>query len=396
MKILVVTHTFLPVVGGAEIGIHEIYSRIGKKHEVYILTPKLKRNVIQQYGAEDDFFKNTSYKVIHFNNSIKVPQRLYNFLAGILPPFSLSMAFAVFKCVAKIKPDIVNFNFFIHTGLAIVFLRLLTKIPIVLSLVGREDALWEGTPLFWKIYLRFIIKIPNVVISNSKWYMANQNLKNEKIIPYGVDINKYTPWLSGSLIRKKLGIHESQPVFFALQRLSKEKKVDVVITAMKYVLDELSDSILIIGGKGPEEDNLKKLVYNMGLQKHVIFVGYIPETDLPFFFACSDLFILHSTFETFGVVFAQAFASGKPVVSVRNSCIPEIVEDGKDGILVKTNDPEMMANAIVKLIKDRNLYNRIKENVRMKAVKFFDWDRIADKYEKVFLSLIKHENTLSC
>jgi glycosyltransferase involved in cell wall biosynthesis len=387
MKILVVTHTFLPVVGGAEVGIHEIYNRIGKKHEVYILTPVLKNTILQQYGGEDGYYKKASYKVIHFDNIFKVPKKLYKFLGGLIPPFSLSMAIATLKYVKKIKPDVVNFCFFIHTGLAIIFLKIFTKIPVVLSLVGREDTLTDKAPLFWRIYLKFIIKISNVVVSISKYNLNNYNAKNVYIIPYGTDINRFSSEASGPSIRQKFNLRDDQIVLFTLQRLSIEKRVDVVIKAMKHIVSEINDAILIVGGKGPEEEKLKKLTYKLGLQNNIIFAGYIPEQELPYYFSCCDLFVFHSTFETFGVVFAQAFASGKPVVSVRNTAIPEIVEDGKDGLLVDTFDSKGLAGAVLSLIKDKNLYEEMKKNVRRKAENFYDWDKIAERYEKIFIDL---------
>ncbi len=388
MKILVVSPTFLPIVGGAEIGVHELYNRIGKKHKVLILTPKLKNEVIIQQGADDEFYNKANYSVVRFSNIFKIPRRLKFLFWGFFLPVSFSSALETFKFVKNFKPDIINFHFFPQNFLTILLLKFFNKIPIVLSLVGREDTLNKETLFFWRFYLKFLLKRVDFIIPNSQFYLGCSQLPNIKIVPYGVDLSRFFPRCSSTTIYEKIGIPKSKIVLFTLQRLAIEKRVDIIIAALKDPILAKHEVVLVIGGKGPEEYRLKSFVNELDLEKKVFFVGYIPEKDLPLFFSDCYTFVFHSTAETFGIVFIQSFASGKPVVSVNNSCIPQIVIEGKDGLLTETFNVSGLAKAINELIVNKKLYDEVSMNVLKKAQSVYGWDTIAKTYEQIFSEIL--------
>ncbi len=387
MKILVVSHTFLPVMGGAEIGIHEIYNRLGERNDVYILTAKPRGKYLEQYGVKDIFFCNTNYEIINFVNTYKTPHRLYKFLGGIVPPFSLSMALATIKQIRKIRPDVVNFHFFTHTGWALILTRLLTRIPIVLSMVGREDVI-SHAPFFWKVYIRFLIKFANVVTQNSKYYLREFFTPKKKTIPYGVDTKRFNPNINSNIVKNKLGISKESFVLFTVQRLSGEKKIDITLRAFKYVALKYESVYLIIAGKGPEEKKLMALSKELDLEDKIFFTGYVDEDNLPKYFAACDIFVFNSISETFGVIFPQAFASGKPVVAASSTAVPEVVENNVTGLLTESMNPEEFSQGIIKLIDNANLRRKLSKNARKEALNKYDWSLIADKYEEIFVQLL--------
>ncbi len=388
MKILVVINSFLPIVGGAEIGCHKIFNRIGTKHEIHILTPKRGRRHLEKLATSDSFFNQVSYKVFHFKDSLKTPKRMYSWLWGLFPPFSLSFIISVLKHIKKFKPDLINFQGVFPGGLALIFTSVVKKIPIVLTLFGRWDVFGKEIPFFWRFfYFRLVVKFSTYVVSISKYCLGNLNVKKFKIIPYGVDTKRFTPGIDGRRIRKKLGISNDKTVLLALQRLSSEKRVDILIKAMEYIVSKMDDVVLLIGGKGPEEKKLKLLTKNLNIQDKVIFTGYIPESELPQYFASCDIFIFHSTFETFGVIFPQAFASGKPVVTVNSTAIPEVVEDRITGMLVEPLNPKKFALKVIEIVKNKEMCWRFAQNARGKALKEYNWDIIAHIYEDVFTSV---------
>ena len=385
MKILVVSHTFLPAVGGAELGIHEVFQRLGRKHEVYILAPKMSKKHFRYWGVEDEAYRNSNYQIIRFFNLFRVPKKLYSFLGGIIPPFSLSMALATLRETKRIKPDIINFHFFVHTGLAVILVKIFTKVPVVLNLTGRKDV-YKKMPIFWKLYFKLIRKFTDFTISVSRYCLDEE--EKISIIPWGADIDKFSPEIGGENIRKKLNISKDDIVLFAVQRLSPEKRVDIIIEAMREIQKEFSNIKLIIGGKGPEEKHLKYLTEKLNLSEKIIFLSYIPELDLPSFFASSDIFVLHSTFETFGIVFPQAFAAGKVVLSVNNSAIPELITHRITGFLVEPLNSQALARGVITLIKDEELRRKLAQRAREKAVEIYNWDKITQRYETIFAKLI--------
>ena len=203
------------------------------------------------------------------------------------------------------------------------------------------------------------------------------------VIPFGVDIKKYKPGINGDYLKKTFGIPQGAKVLFSLQRLDNWKRVDVILKAFKSILKQM-DVYLIIGGKGPEKNNLMRMADEMGISARTIFTGYILSDELPFFYAMADLFVFHSIYETLGMVLIQAMASGKPVISVNNTAIPEVIEHNKTGILVDPLDPEQLATAVTKLLRDEKSMERFARNGRQIASEKYDWNQIAEKYEEIF------------
>ena len=166
---------------------------------------------------------------------------------------------------------------------------------------------------------------------------------------------------------------------FALQRLAPEKRVDVLLRALRACLDSHVPTTLVVGGRGSEESRLRMLAGDLGVEKQTRFVGYIPRAALGSYFAACDVFAFHSTFETFGIVVAQAMSYGRPVVTVRNTALPEVV--GEAGLLVETGDAHGFAAAITRLARDPELRRTLGEEGARRAETLFNWDRIVVQYE---------------
>jgi glycosyltransferase involved in cell wall biosynthesis len=115
----------------------------------------------------------------------------------------------------------------------------------------------------------------------------------------------------------------------------------------------------------------------------MIFSGYIPREMLPVYHAMTDLFVFHSTYETFGMVLMEAMSYGSPVVSVRNTAIPDVVVDGKTGVLVPTEDVDAFAGAVIGLLEDDQGRREMGKYARERALKSYSWDTIAEEYEAV-------------
>ncbi len=388
MKILVVTPTYLPIVGGAEFGIFEIYRRLGQKHDVSILTPQKSEEHIATHGTQDPYYDEEKIKVYRFNDKYRLNNIFGKeyYCKGLLPPFSVSYVKELFHFVKLHKQDLINFHYITPCGLALVAMRVFGNIPIVLSLVGRSDVVSIESNWFRRLYYWVVIKASSLVISNSRYYLqlGDKDCVDELIIPYGVDIDKYKDVENKQSFRLENGIDDKTIIIFTLQRLSKEKRVDILIKSMKYILEKRKDVLLIIGGIGPEGKNLKDLCRELNVSENVRFSGYINENDLPGYFAMSDIFAFPSPDETFGIVFAQAMAAGLPIVAVRSSSTPEVVEDGINGLLANGLIPEKIAEHILTLMENEKLRKTISSANREKAVSRYNWDVIANQYETAF------------
>lgn len=377
MRIVVSTPIFLPVVGGAELGIHEIYRRLGRDHDVTILTPCLPRELIDEYGARD--YPSDDYKVRHiFPKLDRVSPKT---IRRILKRTSLLYIAELARAVHRERPDVINFHFIKPHGGALLTMKRLYGMPVVLSLVGRSDVT-RLLPAPRRAYAEMVISQSDLVLPNSTFYLGMHRKEPRiRIVPYGVDIHEFSPARRSATLRKELGVTDDHFLLFSVQRLASIKRVDLVIRAMSEVVKRNRHVVLVIGGKGEQEHQLRLLTRELNLSENVKFAGYIPSERLSEYFASSDAFAFHSLIETFGIVFAQAMASGLPIIAANTSCVPDVLTQ-ENGLLVTPFDTSAFADAVIALANDRPRANQIGDHNRARAIREFDWDLIAARYER--------------
>lgn len=169
-------------------------------------------------------------------------------------------------------------------------------------------------------------------------------------------------------------------------RLVKLKGFDLVIKALPNVLKIYPEVSLTFLGAGPEEKELKDISRQLDLDNHVHFTGMV--TNPEEYFSQSEVFVLSSYLEGFGNVIIEAMASGCAIIATDCPHGPsEIVEHGKNGILVKLGDVDGITNAIIKLFADQSMLASIAENGYNRAFDFTP-EKISSQYEKALLSVI--------
>ena len=381
MKILVVSPTFLPVVGGAELVLLEVYRRLARRHEVRLLTPHLAASLRRDHGASE-YDALVNFPVERYDDRVTLMRvRGHRWTAGALPPFSLSAVGAVRRAVAAMRPDVLNVHYAMPTGLAAVVADRVLGVPAVLTMNGR-DVPGPGVPALWRWWQRALLAMVSEATYVSGYcrdaiYGAGR--ARGEVVANGVEIPP--PRGDGAAVRAALDVPDGDCVVFALQRLAREKRVDVLLHALRRCVDVGTPVTLVIGGTGPEGTALRALAAELGVDKHVRFAGYIPRTAVAGYFQACDVFALHSTYETFGLVVAQAMSYGRPVVTVRSTALPEVVGDA--GVLVPPHDPVALGDAISALAQSPARRRQLGEIGRRRAAERYAWDRVADGYERV-------------
>ncbi len=381
MKILVLTPTFLPVVGGAELVLFELYRRLSRRHEILLVTPVLPPNLLHDQ-ASSEYESLVPFPVYRYHDRVSFMRiRGHRWSGGAIPPFSLSAVIAVRDAVRRFHPDVLNVHYLMPTGLAGVVADRILGVPTVMTMNGR-DVPGPGVPALWRWWQRALLALVTDVTYGSGYCRTavyGGTAGRGQVVYNGVQIPP--PPAYGARVRQGLAIPEAQPMIFALQRLSPEKRVDVLLRGLRRCIDCGASGTLVIGGKGPEEHTLRTLAAELGIEKQVRLVGYIPREELGSYFQACDLFAFHSTFETFGVAVAQAMSYGRAVVTVQNTALPEVVGDA--GLLVKTGDWRGFGDAMARLLGNDGRRRRLGEAGRARAETLFNWDRIAAQYETV-------------
>lgn len=206
--------------------------------------------------------------------------------------------------------------------------------------------------------------------------------KDVKVIHIGVDTDFFKPVSSESVYLKEGGFK-----ILTIARLHKYKGLEYLIKAMTSVVDKHPDVKLYIKGKGPEEENLKKMVAKFGLSNNIIFLKEaIPGDKMPDFYSECDLYVQPSIIEPFGFAVLEAAACGKPVVGTKTGGMKDTIVDGITGFSVQPANAEELSRAIIKLIDDKILLMKMGESARKESLNY-DWKIIAQKYLEVIYAI---------
>ncbi|MBE8540563.1 glycosyltransferase [Geoglobus acetivorans] len=242
--------------------------------------------------------------------------------------------------------------------------------------------------LKWKYLFRTRFKIMITVShSEKKNIVKSLGISPEKIkvIYHGADYKNCKSKRNreaGKILYQNYGINF--PFIFHLSAYQPKKNVENIIKAFAIAKKKynkiLKKKKLIIGGKQP--NRLKRLAKDLGIEDDVIFVGFIPEEELPLFYSVAEAFVFPSFHESFGMPILEAMACGCPVITSNVFSMPEVA--GKTAILVDPYNPEKIANAIYKVVSDKKLRRKLTK-WGIERAKKFTWKRCAKEHLKCYV-----------
>lgn len=231
-----------------------------------------------------------------------------------------------------------------------------------------------------------IVSTSNEKDELSRFYKANTD--KIKVIPAGVDLNLFRPMDQGEA-RAKLGIFESK-VILSVGRIEPLKGLDLLVSAVQKIHDLSDTRIFIVGGElgyDPEMGRLKKLALDLDVSEFITFTGSKPQTELPYYYSASDVLVMPSHYESFGLVALESMACGTPVISSRVGGPSSFIDNQINGFLMPWRRPEAYAETIELLFSDPLLHHRIATQARKKALAM-GWDTMAKTMEECFWGLV--------
>jgi glycosyltransferase involved in cell wall biosynthesis len=224
-----------------------------------------------------------------------------------------------------------------------------------------------------------IIAVSNFI---RKDLILNYNIKKAKVVVIynPIDIEKVNALASEEISDQ--WFREEVPIVISVGRLSKEKGYDTLLRAFA-IAREKSDIRLAILGEGEEKKSLEELDKKLGIERDVVFLGY---KNNPYkYMKRASIFVLSSLYEGFPNVLIEAMACGTPVISTQYNPYPhEIIEHGKNGLLVPVTNEKALAEAMLKLLNDPAGMTMLAANAKEKAKEFLV-QKIAGYYGKVLL-----------
>lgn len=358
MKIGIFTDSFRPYTSGVVRSI-ELFSRefTNRGHEVYIFGP--------------------DYPLLHPPKE-KGVFRFISVPAPTMPEFALPIPIST-QLGKTIK----------HVGLDIIH----SHSPFLLGRLGARAARRYRLPLlftFHTLYDQYVHYFPfarqaskqvvqrisrnfcnrcNRVIAPSNMivsYLQRIGVKTPVTnIPTGVDLDEFTN-LNPNWLEENYNIKPDEKVLLFVGRLGQEKNVTFLIKAFDAVQSTYPQCHLVLVGKGPQENALRRLSKERGIQEKVTFTGVLPRQKIVHCYASADLFVFPSVTETQGLVIGEAKATGLPVVAIRAFGPAEMVKHGEDGFLTDPSLPSF-TTAITNLLENRELYSRMSKQAYKNA-----------------------------
>lgn len=245
------------------------------------------------------------------------------------------------------------------------------------------------------------------VLRNASMIFANSRFTAKSIVEAGyvgkivvlnpgVDTGRFHPNLSTEQIRQKYNITNSQKVILSVSRLVRRKGHDNVLRALSLIVSKKPDVVYLIVGRGEEERVLKALAEDLGVQKHVRFLGYVDDKELPHLYCASDIFVLPVTsideegnYEGFGIVFSEANACAKPVIGGKSGGVSDAIVDGVTGLLVNPNSIDEITRAIITLLSNEQYSEALGTQGRKRVEEELSWPIVGKRLEAALQSLIE-------
>ncbi|WP_410508091.1 glycosyltransferase family 4 protein [Methanosarcina hadiensis] len=365
--------------GGVENVAYSLAIEMAKRgHEISIFTSSRdSTNSIEDYGK------------------IKIYRYKRNFFVG-QAPISLDLLYK--PLVSDLRLDVVH----THMGnlpapLTALFFSVIKNKPFIVTQHGDWIGGYGGIKrrigvfLFNNCLCDLILSRANSVIGLSKSHVQdsrflNKYLKKIEVIPNGINLNDFEISLSKEECRNLLNLPEDKSIILFVGSLTPRKAPDILLNAMKKIVQECSDSYLVLVGDGSWKNDLKEMANTLGIND-VLFTGFIEDDMKILYYKAADIFALPSLSEAFPLTLMEAAASGLPLVGSGLECLKEIIDVDYNGFLTKTGDQDDLASKLIYLINNKDL--RLKMGINSKdKVRNFSWEKVAQDTEQVYINLL--------
>jgi glycosyltransferase involved in cell wall biosynthesis len=393
MRLLVATSTF-PRWEGDTVPpfVHRLSQGLAAKgHDVHVLAPhamgarsteEFDGLTVHRFRYGPSKLESLCYQGGILENLRENPKRW-----SLLPSFLAAEYMAIARLVSTGRFDAIHAHWVVPQGFVAALPRLVGKTPLVISAHGADVFASRG--MLRPRLLKFAAQRAAACTANStamQTELRRQTGVDSTVIPMGVD----TTLFAGNAAKDGAG--EGHRVLF-VGRLAEKKRVIYLVRAMARVRAALPDATLVIVGDGPDRAQLEAEADLMGLGDGVKFVGAVPNTELPAYYAQADVFVAPSVVgrngdtEGLGVVLLEAAAAGVPLVASDVGGIPDIVQHEQTGLLVEPEDPEALAASILRVLTDRDLAPRLSDSGRQHVNERFSWGTVVDRFDDLFSSL---------
>lgn len=377
MKKLKIGITCYPSVGGSGIIATELGKQLAEKgHEIHFITSSI------------PFRLNTYHPNIHFHE-VEVNQ----YAVFKYPPYDLTLASKIAEVAERENLDIIHAHYALpHAVCAYLAKQMLKRnIGIVTTLHGTDITVLGYDPSL-KDLIRFAIESSDRVTAVSSALAAETYdlIKPEKKIETIYNFIDERVYLkkNTATIKEKHGILPDEKVVIHVSNFRKVKRVQDVIRVFRNIAGKTKAKLLLVGD-GPEKSTACELIRKYGLEEQVLMLGNQDRVEE--LYSISDLKLLLSEKESFGLVLLEAMACGVPCIGTNIGGIPEVIKNNVSGFLVDVGDVAGATARAMSILEDEQLSNRFTKAAIEMLENEFSSKKIVSQYEQIYADLAEPE-----
>ncbi|WP_163100974.1 N-acetyl-alpha-D-glucosaminyl L-malate synthase BshA [Peribacillus alkalitolerans] len=367
--------TCYPTVGGSGVVATELGKLLAERgHEIHFISTSMPFRLKKMYP-------NIFYHQVEVNQ----------YSVFQYPPYDLALASKMADVAKREKLDILHVHYAIpHAVCAILAKQMLNNdLKIITTLHGTDITVLGYDPSLSEL-IKYGIEKSDVVtaVSNSLVQQTKELLNPDKDIHtvYNFIDERVYKKRESSHLREEFGIKPDEKIIIHVSNFRAVKRVQDVVKAFSMIAKNIPSKLLLVGD-GPEITIVCKLVKELGLENHVLFLG--KQDNLEELYSISDLMLLLSQKESFGLVLLEAMACGVPCIGTNIGGIPEVIQEGKTGFLCELGDYQSVAEKAIFLLNDPIMHKKFSDAAIETVLTRFKSEVITEQYETIYFDLLK-------
>lgn len=213
------------------------------------------------------------------------------------------------------------------------------------------------------------------------------------VIPGAVDTEHFAPRHPVRDARSIVGLPQDAAVLLTVRRLIRRNGLDRLVAAMPEIVRQIPNALLVIVGKGEVREELEAQSESLGMGKHILFTGFVPDDDLPTYYCAADLSIMPTrALEGFGLPILESMACGTPVLGSAVGAIPEIIGGFNPDLLMPDIEPSTIAAGVVRALESCGGDPDVRRKCREYACEHYSWETHVDRLRELYQSCQERTN----
>jgi len=373
IKLMVVTPYFYPDSGGVANYTYNLYKRIAKKgYKVIVVTSWDGKNIKKE--------KIGGMKIYRLPRQFKISNT----------PISFKWKKQIKELIDCEKPDLINGHMPVPF-ICDVAISVSGNIPFVTG-YHHGGSMKKGKLLpdimirtYESIFLKKLLKKSKLIITPSEFvtkdFMKNYSNKTITVNP-GVDIQKFKPDYSLKPVNRILFVGN-------LIKSEDYKGLGYLLESIKIIRKNIPDIKLIVVGEGDYREHYENLSKELGIEENIEFRGKLNREEIVKEYQNTNVLVLPSLMESFGMVLIEAMACKKPVIGTKVGGIPYVIDNNKNGLLVPPKDSKELARVITHILKNKKLAKKMGESGYNKVKEKFNWEIQAEKTINLYKEVLR-------